>query len=73
MANNINLDVETNDDYFFTCISDQVCSNEEDLTNWRQHSSNKILVINDLQQSGLYIDKVPQFPLDFLNYDQLLT
>ena len=41
VANNINLDAETNDGGFFvTYILDQVFSNKEDLPNWHQHSSN---------------------------------
>ena len=40
VTNNINLYAETNDDEFFvTCISDQVRSYKEDLLNWRQHSA----------------------------------
>ena len=40
VANNTNLDAETNDNEFFvTCISDQVRSNKEDLPNWLQHSA----------------------------------
>ena len=66
MAKNINLDAETNDDVFFvTYISDQVHYNKDELTNWIQHYANKMFVINDLQQSGLSVDKVNQFSLRY--------
>ena len=69
VANNINLDAETNDDEFFvTCILDQVRSNKEDLPDWHQHPANERLIINDLQQSGISVDKVTQF---FLRSPQL--
>ena len=62
VENNIHLDAETNDDGFFvTYISGQVNSNKEDLANWCQHSVNKRLDIDDLQHSGLSIDRVTQF------------
>ena len=62
VANNINLDAETNHDGFFaTFISDQVCSNKEDLQNWRQHSANKRFVVHYLQHSVLSVDKGTQF------------
>ena len=62
VVNNINLDAETNHDGFFaTFISDQVCSNKEDLQNWRQRSANKRFVVHYLQHSVLYVDKGTQF------------
>ena len=64
VAKNINLDAETNDDLFFvSCISDQVCSNKEYLPNWIQHSSKENFVINDLQKSGIFVEKVTRFSL----------
>ena len=64
MENNINLYAETNDDGFFvTHILDQARSNKEDLPNWRQHSANERFAINDLQQSGISVDKANQFSL----------
>ena len=74
VANNINLDAETNDDGFFvTCILDQVFSNRWDLPNWYQHSANKRFIINFSQQSGLSVDKVIRLFPDLLTYDQIFT
>ena len=64
VSKNINLDAENNNDVFFvTCCLDQGCSNKEYSPSWHQHYSNKGFVINDLQKSGLSVDKVTQFSL----------
>ena len=64
VSKKINIDSETNDDGFFiNSVSDQVRSNKPLLPNWRQHSINDKLLMNDIKQSGLSVDKVTQFSL----------
>ena len=73
VANNINLDAETNDDGFFvTCILDQFCSKNRTYQIGVKIPLTKGSQLMIYNSQDFLLKKLPNFTLDILNYYQLL-
>ena len=51
------------DGFYTTSVSSHSRDNKNGLHNWRKHSMNEKILMDDLKQSGMGYDKITQFSL----------